>query len=63
MLAARKTSLTPPTCLAGLWKRDQYCNEVSGWLQSYLDEQAIFAAITVLLKPKPTVREVFQIDF
>lgn len=63
ILAARRMLLTPPTCLTGLWKRDQSCNEVSGWLWSYLDQQAIFAAITVILNSKPTVREVFQLGF
>lgn len=63
VLAASRVLLTPPTCLTGLWKRDQSCNEVSGQLQSYLDQQAIFAAITVTFTSKPTVREVFQLDF
>lgn len=61
--AARRRLLIPPTCLTGLWKGDRYCDEVSDWLEPYLDAQAIFAAITVLLKPKPTVREIFQLDF
>ena len=63
VLVASRMLLTPPTYLTGLWKRDQCCNEVSGWLQSYLDQQAIFAAITMTFTSKPTVREVFQLDF